>query len=121
MALDHPSVARPSNPRSPSGLHTEVASRRSAEADITQSINRDYVAFKEVERPKFRPGQIVKMMRDDGYPRLSMHSHTELWRALDAKAPGKNLGVSIAGSWFWYATWIDPVKEHCAENAGLYQ
>ena len=73
-----------------------------ADSEIAQAVNRDYVAFKEVEATKFLPKAIVKTMQDEGYPRFNMHHHTQLWKSLDAKAPGKGLGVSIAGAWYWY-------------------
>ena len=39
------------------------------------------VVLKEVERPKYRPGEIVGMMRDDGHTRFSMYFHTQIWQA----------------------------------------
>lgn len=91
------------------------------ESDVTQSLNREYVAFKEVERPKLRPKSIVTMMKAEGYPKFSMHSHTLLWQKLDAKKPGKGMGVSVAGSWYWYEPWVEAVRQHCRENAAIYQ
>jgi hypothetical protein len=56
-------------------------------------INR--VLLKEVEKPKYRPGQIVRMMRQEGYPRFNMAHHTDLWRGLDAQIPAKGFGVRM--------------------------
>lgn len=92
-----------------------------AGSDIAQAINRDYVTFKEVERPKFLPGQIVEVMREEGLPRFSMHWHTTLWQSLDAKNPGKGWGVEVAGYWYWYASWVEIVRAHCKEYRADYQ
>ena len=87
------------------------------DSDVAQAVNRDYVAFKEVERPKYLPKKIVEMIRDEGYPKFSMHYHTQLWKSLDAKKSGKGFGVHIAGTWYWYRPWLDIVRSHCEENA----
>ena len=103
------------------GQADEVIEFLRPDSEIAQAVNRDYVAFKEVERPKFLPGAIVRTMQDEGYPRFNMHHHTQLWKSLDAKAPGKGLGVSIAGAWYWYQPWIEVVRGHCERNAALYR
>ena len=103
------------------GQADEVIEFLSPDSEIAQSVNRDYVSFKEVERPKFRPGQIVRMMHEEGYPRFPMHWHTELWQSLDARNPGKGLGVDVAGTWFWYSSWVEVVRRHCQENAADYR
>lgn len=95
------------------GQADEVIEFLKPDSEITHAVNRDYVAFKEVERPKFLPGQIVRMMRDEGFAAFSMHQHTELWHALDAKDLSRHYGVDVAGSWYWYSTWVDLVREHC--------
>lgn len=103
------------------GQADEVIEFLKPDSEIAKAINRDYVAFKEVERPKYLPGQIVQMMREEGYPGFSMHWHTQLWHALDARAPGKGWGVEVAGTWYWYSNWVDVVRAHCAEHADDYQ
>ncbi len=55
--------------------------------------------FKDREKPKFRPKDIVEMMRKQGYRKFRMHDHTTLWKARGAKDPGKGYGVEIAGTW----------------------
>jgi hypothetical protein len=103
------------------GQADEVIEFLKPDSEIAQSVNRDYVAFKEVERPKFLPGQIVNTMRERGYPGFSMHWHTELWKSLDAKNPGKGWGTEVAGYWYWYASWIEIVDKHCRAHAASYQ
>lgn len=89
-------------------------------SELAQAINRDYVAFKEVERPKFRPSDVVRMMKEEGYPRFRLHWHTGHWHELQAKNPAKGLGVDVAGSWYWYSSWVDTVRTHCDEHADRY-
>lgn len=103
------------------GQADEVIEFIKPDSEIAQSVNRDYVTFKEVERPKFLPGQIVRMMQEEGYPKFTMHWHTELWHSLDAKNPGKGWGVAVAGAWYWYSSWIEIVRKHCEENAANYR
>jgi len=103
------------------GQADEVIEFLKADSELAQSINRDYVSFKEVERPKFLPTNIVGLMRSEGYPRFTMHSHTELWHSLNAKNPAKGLGVLIANTWYWYSAWIEIVRKHCEENAPRYR
>lgn len=103
------------------GQADEVIEFLRPDSEVAQAVNREYVAFKEVERPKFLPKQVVQRMRDEGFPRFNMHHHTQLWKAMDAKREGRGLGVSIAGAWYWYEPWVELVLEHCRENAGLYR
>ncbi|WP_353198045.1 DUF3644 domain-containing protein [Sandarakinorhabdus sp.] len=79
------------------------------------------LALKEVEKPKLKPGQIVSLMREEGYPRFNFHNHTQLWQAADAKAPGKAFGTTLAdGAWYWYPAWVDHVRAHLQANAHQY-
>jgi Protein of unknown function (DUF3644) len=102
------------------GQADEVIEFLRADSEIAQTVNRDYVAFKEVERPKFLPKTVVEAMHAEGYPRFKMHHHTELWKSLDARREGKGFGVSVAGAWYWYQPWLDLVRKYCAENADRF-
>lgn len=83
-------------------------------------INR--VLLKEIEKPKFRPSQVVEQMKSEGYPHFTMQKHTDLWRELQAKDPAKGFGTMIlGGQWCWYQTWMDRVRAHCQENAEIYR
>jgi hypothetical protein len=108
----------------------KIASRASSadvavefiKADSPEALEVSRVLLKEVEKPKYRAGQIVRMMKQEGYPRFNMHHHTELWRSLDAKNAEKGYGHRIAGNdWYWYEAWLKRVREHCQENAASYQ
>ena len=114
-------------------LFMPVATSRRAQADeviafigpdsaLGRQIGEQYekVLFKEVERQKYRPGQIVRQMNSEGYVRFSMHYHTRLWKERNAKKPGKGYGVSVAGSWYWYDRWLHEVRQYCADNAEAF-
>jgi hypothetical protein len=98
------------------GQADEVIEFLKPDSDIAQSINRDYIAFKEVERPKYLPGQIVRLMNEEGHRWFTMHSHTELWKSLDAKDAAKGYGVDVAGAWYWYSRWVEVVRAYCEER-----
>lgn len=93
-----------------------------ADSPLAEDINRQYAALKEVEKTKYRPKQVVQMMRDQGFPRFSMHHHTQLWKTMDANNPGKGFGAAVAGrDWYWYQRWVDAVRAHCIEDGERYQ
>jgi len=76
------------------------------------------LALKEIEKPKLKPGQIVALIRGEGYPRFRVHHHTQFWQAVDAKAPDKAFGITLAdGAWYWYPAWIQQVRAYVQANA----
>ena len=93
-----------------------------ADSELAKLIGEEYerIYLKEVERPKYLPGEIVKLMREEGYTGFKMHHHTVLWKDLDAKNPGKGYGVIVSKMWYWYDRWVDEVRKHCATNADEY-
>ena len=93
-----------------------------ADSDEAKAMNQAYrqVVLKEVERPKYKPGEIVAMMQGNGHTEFEMHHHTQLWQEEDAKNPGKGYGVEVSGQWYWYERWTDVVREHCEANRTEY-
>lgn len=87
-------------------------------SDEEMKINR--VLLKEVEKPKYRPTDIVNIIQTEGYQLFTISRHTDLWKALDAKAENKSYGTEIAKYWYWYDTWLARVREHCQENSEKY-
>ena len=86
----------------------------SPDSDKAKDVER--VLVKAVEKAKFLPGDIVKMMKDEGYSTFSMHYHTQLWKAKDAKNKKYNYGVKVSKQWYWYENWIDVVRDYCQKN-----
>ena len=99
------------------GQADEVIEFFKADSGVTEAINKEYLAFKEVERPKYRPGTVVKMMREEGYRQFTMGVHTDLWKTESARDPSCGYGTFVEGTWFWYESWVQHVRERCIERA----
>lgn len=97
------------------GQADEVIEFVKADSELAQQVNAHYTTIKEVERPKYLPSEIVRLMKSEGFTDFSMHQHTLLWRELDAKREGKGFGVQIAKTWYWYQPWIEEVRKHCQQ------
>lgn len=79
------------------------------------------LALKEVEKRKYLPNEIVTLMKREGWRRFTMDSHTRLWQALNAKDAGKGYGaVAVGRQWCWYETWVNRVREECAQHPDKY-
>ncbi len=53
--------------------------------------------LKKQKNQKYLPGQIVKMMHDEGFPNFRVHYHILLWKKENAKDPAKGYGTLVAG------------------------
>ena len=93
------------------------------DSEATRTLNDNYsqIILKEVELAKHRAKDIVDLMHDEGYSRFNMYHHTQLWKKLDGKNPGKGFGVEVVGTWYWYDRWIDEVRRHCRDNSDSYR
>lgn len=89
-------------------------------SEAAKGINITYAAIKEREKTKYLPKPIVKIMHDEGYTRFTMNDHTNLWKKLDAKNETKGYGVRVVNTWYWYETWVNTVRQHCASNKKRY-
>jgi hypothetical protein len=80
------------------------------------------IALKEVEKKKYLPGEIVKLIEAEGWDKFTMDSHTQLWKRLDAKDPAKGFGANAVGkTWCWYEMWLTRVREECQKNPAKYR
>lgn len=78
-----------------------------------------HVAIKETERKKYRPNEIVKQMKAEGFANFSMHKNdgfVNLWKEIDGKNAKYGLGVKIAGDWYWYEEMMDKTREILAQR-----
>ena len=89
-----------------------------ADSDITQEVNKIY--FKEHEKEKVLPADVVKLMQAEGFKKFRIHEHTTFWKKMDAKKQSKGFGTQIARTWYWYQSWVDEVRKHCNENKSKY-
>ncbi|QUS37398.1 DUF3644 domain-containing protein [Falsirhodobacter algicola] len=72
------------------------------------------IILKEVNKDRYPPKKVVEKMQAAGFPKFRMHDHTQLWKQLDAKNPGKGFGCAgDYGNWVWFDRWIDQVRQHC--------
>lgn len=96
----------------------EFIPANSSEAD---KLNKEYVLIKEREKQKYLPSEIVNILNGMGYTKFNQHhQHTVLWQEKKAKDKGKNFGVQVAKTWYWYDAWLKEVKIHCVKNAKKY-
>lgn len=87
-----------------------------ADSPEAEGLNKKVVLVKEKEKKKFRPTNIVNLMKNKGYPQFTMHYHTQLWKSEDAKNPTYNFGVDVQGAWYWYDNWVERVEAYCKRN-----
>lgn len=73
------------------------------------------VLIKDVEKPKFRPTEIVSRVKQAGFKGFTMYQHTLLMRKLKSRDPSKPFGTFVdqdRKDWRWYQSWLDKVLEH---------
>ncbi len=94
------------------GQADKVVDFHKADSVVGAKVNDIY--FKETERQKYLPSQIVMIMKQEGHAWFSQHCHTKLWQEMDAKDPSKGFGAIVAGGhWYWYESWIAVVRDYC--------
>lgn len=91
-------------------------------SELAQKIDKEYWVKKEVEKKKYRPGDIVSEVKAAGFTKFRINpEHLELWRAEDAKNPGKGYGAEVADAWYWYETWLKKCLELCEAAGDRYK
>lgn len=81
--------------------------------ELAEKIDR--IMIKETEKPKYLPKQIVTIMKEKGYSKLTINKHTELRKSKNAKKNSK-YGTQVANTWYWYQTWLEEVEKYCREH-----
>lgn len=87
-----------------------------SDSAMAEEFEKSYAFIKETEKPKYRPKDIVEIMKNRGFIGFNMYKHTKLWQDKDAKNPKYGYGVEISGSWYWYQRWLEFVEQYCIEN-----
>lgn len=72
-----------------------------SDSPLAAGLNHQYTLIKETEKRKYLPGQIVNLMKQEGYINFNMRSHIKLFQNLDAKNTSKNFGAEVAKQWYW--------------------
>jgi hypothetical protein len=92
------------------------------DSEIAKALDKQFWVKKEVERQKYRPKDVVAKVREAGFSRFRIQpDHLELWKAEDAKNPAKNFGVEVAGTWYWYESWVARCVEICGKSGSRYR
>jgi hypothetical protein len=91
------------------------------DSDLASEMQGRSIVVKEMEKRKYRMTDIVTILRSEGFPRFNSHHHTVLWKECDGKNPGKGYGVSVAGTWYWYESWLTYVRIHCDASEHKYR
>lgn len=86
------------------------------DSPLAEGLEKEYAIIKETEKPKYRPKEIVAMMKEKGYSGFSLNKHSDLWKSKDAKNPKYSYGIEISGYWYWYEKWLRVVEQHCRDN-----
>jgi hypothetical protein len=91
-------------------------------SELAKAIDKEYWVKKEVERPKFRPTDVVREVQAAGFPRFRVTpEHSTMWKTEDAKNPGKGFGVEVQGAWYWYQSWVDHCIALCEAAGDQYR
>lgn len=86
--------------------------------DQAKTIEKEYWVRKEVEKPKYLATQVVAEVRNAGFANFRRNpEHLRMWKSEDAKNPAKGYGTMVAGTWYWYESWVKRCIKLC-ENAG---
>lgn len=94
----------------------------SPDSELAKTIEKHYWVRKEVERPKYRPTDVVVKVQEAGFSKFRVNpEHLEMWRKEDAKNPAKGYGVYVAGQWYWYDRWLERCIELCKAEGGKYR
>lgn len=91
-------------------------------AGTTEGQDIQRILLKETEKKKYKPKEIVKILRSEGYKKFSMQDHTELWQTLDARNPKHAYGVFLRDKdWWWYENWLERARLFCSENVDRFK
>lgn len=91
------------------------------DSSLTKEINKEYAIIKETEKKKYLPGEIVQIMKDEGYEKFIIHEHTQFWKERDARNIKKGFGTWVTGKqWYWYENWLVEVRKYCCNNRDKY-
>jgi len=88
-----------------------------SDSPLAEGLNKQYAVFKEIEKTKYLPSQILKIMEGEGFESFTMHAHTQLVKKFDAKNPKHNFGTMVAGKhWHYYSNWVDTVRDELKKS-----
>ncbi len=93
-----------------------------SDSELAKQIDKEYWVQKQVEKPKYRPTDVCKRMKEAGFTKFRpTPEHSRLWQAEDAKNSAKGYGTSVQGVWYWYENWIDRCLKLCKMAGDKYK
>jgi hypothetical protein len=91
-------------------------------SELAKTIDKEYWVKKEVERPKFLAKHVVAEVRKAGFAKFRINpEHLHMWKSEDAKNPAKGYGADVAGTWYWYESWVKRCIELCKSAGDEYK
>ncbi len=91
-------------------------------SDLAKEIDKEYWVKKEVEKKKYRPTDIVNLVIAAGFKKFRVSpEHVRMWQSEDAKTQGKGYGTEVAGTWFWYESWLTKCLKICEAEGEKYK
>lgn len=92
------------------------------DSDLAKTIDKEYWVKKEVEKKKYRATDVAAEVRKAGFSKFRVQpEHLRMWEGEDAKNPGKGFGAEVAGSWYWYESWVNRCIELCRQQPEKYR
>lgn len=97
-------------------LFAKVTAKRQGQADrviefidpkseLAKNISKEYWVKEETEKPKLSATQVIRKVREAGFPGFGMHQHTLFWKKHNGKNPDKGYGTMVVKTWYWYQHW----------------
>ncbi len=88
-------------------------------SELGEKLN---IVLKEVEKKKYLPSEVVKIIRAEGWNGFTQDTHTRLWKKLEAKNVAKGYGaIAVGNTWCWYETWLNRVRQECDGHPDRYR
>ena len=92
-------------------LFSKVAAKRKGQADrviefidpksdLAKNISREYWVKEQTEKPKLSAKQVVKQVKEAGFPKFRMHQHTLFWKKHDGKNQARGFGTTVVKAWY---------------------
>lgn len=88
-----------------------------------RAVRVNAVLVKDVDKARFSASQVVTAVKAAGFPKFTLHQHTQLWKTLSAKDPAKGFGKQgvYASTWEWFQPWIARVQQYCEDQGDKFR
>ena len=90
----------------------EVIRFVSPDSPEAQGLKETIAIIKEKEKTKYTSGDIVNMMKSEGYAWFNFGELTASWKSLKNGRDGYGLYITKY-QWMWYENWLPEVRKYC--------